>query len=109
MSHKLLDEQGRWRSITVGFRVSPEEDRLIERLVHMSGLTKQDYITKRLLNDEVIVQGNPRVYKALKDELAEVLRELRRIEAGANVNADLLRTIHQLAVIMGGMKEESLR
>ena len=31
---------------------------------------------------DVVVQGNPRVYKALRDQLAAVLDDLRRIEAG---------------------------
>ena len=64
MSAKCLDQQGRWRNVTVAFRVSPEEDALIEKAVSLSGLTKQDYIIKRLTDQEVIVQGNPKVYKA---------------------------------------------
>ena len=52
----------------MAFRVSPEEDREIETAVRLSGLTKQDYITRRLLCRDVVVQGNPRVYKALRNE-----------------------------------------
>ena len=66
----------------MAFRVSPDEDREIETAVRLSGLTKQDYITRRLLCRDVVVQGNPRVYKALRNELAAVLEELERIEAG---------------------------
>ena len=62
----------------MAFRVSPEEDEQIEAAVRLSGLTKQDYITRRLLCREVVVQGNPKVYKALRDQLAAVLDELRR-------------------------------
>ena len=57
----------------MAFRVSPDEDREIETAVRLSGLTKQDYITRRLLCRDVVVQGNPRVYKALRNELAAVL------------------------------------
>ena len=53
----------------MAFRVSPEEDEQIEAAVRLSGLTKQDYITRRLLCREVVVQGNPKVYKALRDQL----------------------------------------
>lgn len=49
MSAKNLDPKGRFRSKTIGFRVSPEEDRKINLAVSISGLTKQDYIVKRLL------------------------------------------------------------
>ena len=62
MSVKNLDRHNRWRNKTVAFRVSPDEDREIETAVRLSGLTKQDYITRRLLCRDVVVQGNPRVY-----------------------------------------------
>lgn len=67
MSAKNLDNKGRFRSRTIGFRVSPEEDAQINVAVSLSGLTKQDYITNRLLCRDIVVQGNPRVYKALKN------------------------------------------
>ena len=103
---KALDRQGRWRSKTVAFRVSPEENNQIEIKVRLSGLTKQDYITWRLLGRDVVVQGNPRVYKALKQELDAVLSELQRIEAGNCVDEELLNVIELIAVILGGLKGE---
>ena len=104
---KTLDRQGRWRSKTVAFRVSPEENNQIEMKVRLSGLTKQDYITRRLTHKDVMVQGNPRVFKALRNQLAEVLLELQRIETGGAVNDELLDLIEMIADILGGMKEES--
>lgn len=106
MSAKNLDRKNRWRSKTVAFRVSPEEDAQLETAVRLSGLTKQDYITRRLLDRDVVVQGNPRVYKALRNELAAVLQELRRIEAVSGVDGELLETIELIAVILGGLKGE---
>ena len=79
MSLKNRDNKNRWRNKTVAFRVSPEED---------------------------VVQGNPRVYKALRNELAAVLGELRRIEAGNGVDDELLDTIELIAAIMGGMGKD---
>lgn len=106
MSAKNLDSKGRFRSRTIGFRVSPEEDKLINSAVALSGLTKQDYIVKRLLNRDVVVQGNPRVYKALKYQLAEVLAELKKIENSSAVNNELLSTIQLITVTLDGMKGE---
>ena len=107
MSAKNLDKHNRWRNKTVAFRVSPEEDEQLEAFVKLSGLTKQDYITRRLLCRDVVVQGNPRVYKALRNQLAAVLDELRRIETGIGVEDELLNTIHFIAEIMDGMKEDN--
>ena len=99
MSAKNCDALGRFRSVTVGFRVSPEEGAQLDRLVKLSGQTKQDYITDRLLERAVVVQGNPKVYKALKGQLANVLAELRRIEAGASVDEELMELIRFIASI----------
>ena len=105
MSAKNLDSKGRFRSRTIGFRVSPEEEKLINSAVALSGLTKQDYIVKRLLCRDVVVQGNPRVYKALKNQLAEVLSELQRIE-NSSVSDELLETIRLINTTLNGMKDE---
>ena len=106
MSLKNRDELNRWRNKTVAFRVSPEEDKQIETYVRLSGLTKQDYITRRLTHSDIVVQGNPRVFKALRNQLADVLSELQRIEAGGEVNDELLDVIEMIADILGGLKGE---
>ncbi|NBH14826.1 hypothetical protein D3Z36_11740 [Lachnospiraceae bacterium] len=104
MSAKNLDNCNRWRNKTVAFRVSPEENEQIDKAVRLSGLTKQDYITRRLLCQDIVVQGNPRVYKALRNELVAVLAELQRIEAGSSIDNELLDVIELITVILGGLK-----
>lgn len=97
MSEKTLDRHGRWRNITVAFRVSSEEAELINRQVALSGLTKQEYITSRLLNREIVVLPNTRVQRALKNEMASVYRELRRIQNSSDISPELEVIIQILA------------
>lgn len=106
MSEKVFNRKGRWRNKTVAFRMSQEEDKLLDKAVKLSGLTKQDYIICRLQNRDVVVQGNPRVYKALRDQLAAVLEELRRIESGCRVDDDLMELIRLINVTLAGLREE---
>ena len=106
MSAKNLDHHNRWRNRTVAFRVSEEENALIDNFAKLSGHTKQAYITERLLFRDVVVQGNPRVYKALRNQLASVLQELKRIDGQSEISDVLLETIQMIAKIMDGMKEE---
>ena len=47
------------------------------------------------------------VARTLRDQLAAVLNELRRIEAGGSVSDELLDVIEMIAAIMDGMKEEN--
>ena len=46
------------------------------------------------------------MFKALKTELAAVLAELQRIEAGSSVDEELLNVIELIAIILGGLKGE---
>ena len=97
MSEKLLDHHGRWRSRTIGFRVSPEESELIDTQVAMSGLTKQDYITSRLLARDVIVIPNSRVQRAMAKEMSKIYLELRRIRSGSDIGPELEARMEVLA------------
>lgn len=106
MSAKNLDKHNRFRSRQVAFRLSPEEADLLDTYVKLSGLTKQDYITSKLLNKNVIVQGNPRVYKALRIQLEDVLMQLQRIADGSDISPELMDTIRFISNIMNEMKEE---
>ena len=47
------------------------------------------------------------VARTLRDQLAAVFDELRRIEGGQSIDDELLDIIEMIAVIMDGMKEES--
>lgn len=106
MSAKNVDKHNRFRSITVGFRVSPEERDELNRAVALSGLSKQEYCYRKCMERDVVVRGNPRVYKALKTQMAAMLAELERIAIGDSVSDELLSTINLIATIMDGMKED---
>ena len=106
MSAKNVDKYNRFRSITVGFRVSPEEFDELNRAVALSGLPKQEYCYRKCMNRDIVVQGNPRVYKQLKVNLEMVLSELKRIENGVEINAELLETIQLINTTLYGLKGE---
>lgn len=105
MSARNVDKHNRFRSITVGFRVSPEEHEHINVAVALSGLSKQEYCYRRCLGRDIVVQGNPKVYKALKDQLAVVLEELKRIEAGSKIDEDLLEDINLITRTLNGLNK----
>ena len=104
MSAKNLDKHNRFRSITVGFRVSPEENAQINKVVAISGLSKQEYCYRRCMQQDIIVNsGNPRVFKALRNNLTEVLDELKNKK---EVTDEMLEIIKLITVTLQGIKEE---
>lgn len=102
MSAKNLDQKGRLRNKIVALRMSPEESELLNTAVAISGLTKQNYIINKLLDRTITVQPNPRVYKALKTQLENVLTELKEKEP----SDELLETIRLINATLYGMKGE---
>lgn len=104
MSLKNRDEHNRWRNKTVAFRMSPEEAKLLDEFVKLSGLNKQDYLISRVLQREVVVQGNPRVYKALRNELTDLTNQLKNIN---QVDDEFLSVLTQSLTILSDMNNLS--
>lgn len=104
MSAKNRDEHNRWRNKTVAFRMSPEEAKLLDEFVKLSGLNKQDYLISRVLQREVVVQGNPRVYKALRNEIIDLTNQLKNIN---QVDDEFLLVLNQFLTILSDMKNLS--
>lgn len=103
MSEKNLDRKGRWRNLTIAFRVSPEENEAINTRVRLSGLTKQEYLVRRCQQLDVVVVGNPRVHKALKTQMEAIFLELQRLAPGDPVDSVLLETIQIVAATFSGL------
>ena len=106
MSAKNRDRYQRWRCVTVGFRVSKEESDQLNRLVALSGMSKQDYIIDRLLERDVVVMGNPRVHKALKDQMSEILYELKRLSSSSEMKPEFCELIQTVGTIYSGMETD---
>ena len=78
----------------------------LDTRVRLSGLTKQEYMVRRLLERDVVVQPSSRIFKALRDQMTEILEELKRIESGASVDDELLATIKTVAETYNGLEEK---
>ena len=104
MSDKNRDEHNRWRNKTVAFRMSPEEAKLLDEFVKLSGLNKQDYLISRVLQREIVVQGNPRVYKALRNELTNLTNQLQKVN---QVDDEFLSVLTQSLTILSDMNNQS--
>ena len=104
MSDRKLDSKGRWRSRVVAFRVSDEEAELLNRLVDISGLTKQDYLIKKTTDHKVVVKGSIRVFGALKVQLTYVFEELKRLDKITPKN-ELMELIKVISMILLKIEE----
>ena len=108
MSEKVYDKYNRWRNKIVAFRASPEENEQLDRFVALSGMTKQNYILSRLLCKDIVIVGNPRVYKALKKQMEDLYQQLLRISQASEVSDEFLELLQFVAEIYCGMKDDSV-
>ena len=99
MSEKNRDKKKRWRNITVSFRVSPQESETINMMAKTSGLTKQEYCSRRLLCTDIIVHPNIRVQKYLRDYLVGLTEELKRLEQ-IDQSTDVLENIRYILILI---------
>ena len=106
MSAKNRDNKNRWRNITVGFRVSPEENERINKAVALSGLPKQEYCYRRCLCQDIVVQGNPKVYKGLRVQLERVCNELQRLSSVEEICPETMETIALIGSVLDRMQSE---
>ena len=105
MSDKNLDRKGRWRNRVVAFRVSDEEAELLNRLVDISGLTKQEYLIKKTTDRRVVVKGSIRVFGALKVQLTFVYEELKRLTEVTPDNDDLIELLKVITLMLLKIEE----
>ena len=102
----LRDEHNRLRYITVGFRVSAEQNEKINAAVDISGLSKQEYCYRRCLCQDIVVQGNPKVYKGLRVQLERVCNELQRLSSVEEICPETMETIALIGSVLDRMQSE---
>ena len=80
----------------MAFRMTPEQKRWLDRVAAESGMSKQDFIMARLHDEAITVVPNIRAYRALRENMLELLRELSRIRAGGTVDEQLHDEVERL-------------
>lgn len=90
--------------MTIGVRVSPEENAEINALAALSGVKKQDYCICRMLQRDVVVVRNPRVHKALKIQMEQLCREFGKLCIVNDVSAEALHVLEYLTKLYKGLE-----
>lgn len=99
----------RKRNVFIGFRLSKEEKERLDKFVKLSGLTQRDYVAARSLQEDVVIVGNTRVYKALSDQINELINELKRLNTGDELSNEFIKLMSFALIIYQGMNENSTR
>ncbi len=85
------------RSNTMAFRLTPEEHVILCERIALSGLDRQEYIYRKLMDMEVVVKPSVRVHKALGESMAGIYQQLLRIRADGSLSNQMESVIRMLA------------
>ena len=106
MSEKNMDPKNRWRTVTVAFRISPEENQELETRVKLMGFrTRQEYIIQSLLNQKVVATGNPLRLVKLRKQLQHREAELSRLNQISDMDEELFMPIRTMLEILEAFKK----
>lgn len=109
MSAKKSDAKGRFRGYTTAFRMSFEEHKELDKRVALSGLEKQEYMIQRALDKTIIVKGNMRMYKALRNQIDELNANLYKyVNCGISISAKELETMKYIIEIVKGLSNDEV-
>lgn len=93
-------KEARKRCKTITFWVTPEQAAEIDRMVAASGLTKQDYLARRALEQQVAVVPSSRVMMSLRGEARRIAERLEAIASADGVDGFLLGELRWLSGLM---------
>ena len=108
MSARNNDLQKRFRCYTKAFRVSPEENEIINRKIAVSGLTRQDYLCQSALTHNVTIHGNPYVYVSLKREINHFIEMFKEYKLLDDIPLDEITVLEYILKIVISMKTKKV-
>jgi hypothetical protein len=98
---------GRKRRHSVSFRMSDEELAFLNQLVEISGLTKQQYMINKSLDREIIVVGNIKTYKNLRNYILELTAAINKyIQTNNTLDEYNVLLLLHIAEILKGLNNE---
>lgn len=106
MSEKNRDAKNRWRTVTVAFRLLPEENEELTNRVKMCGCrTRQEYIIQGILHQKVVATGNPLMLVSFRQNLQHIEAELERLQKADDMDSELLTPIRTMLEILEAFRE----
>lgn len=97
------DGKGRLRTVTVAFRMSPEESEEFDKRVKLCRCkNRQDFIIESLLHQKIVTRGNPLMMVQFRKNLQNIEKELQRLQVGDQIDKELFAPIRTMIDILDG-------
>ena len=107
VSPKMKDEKKRKRSVIVNFRVTPEEKKLLDNRIELSGMQRQDFFIQSCLYQKIITYGNIRTFDVMRKKVVEINKHLNLISKSEELDFEVLESLRMILEMLDGLEEES--
>ena len=106
VSPKKTEEKKRKRSVIVNFRMTPEEKKLLDNRIELSGMQRQDFFIQSCLYQKIITYGNIRTFDAMRKKAVEINKHLNSISKSEELDLEVLESLRMILEMLDGLEEE---
>ena len=94
----------RKRSVIMNFRVSPEEKKLIDDRIALSGLGKADFFIKSCMYQRISTFGNIRTFEEIKRKMLLIDKHLQEVERTEELDVEILESLRMILEMLDGLE-----
>lgn len=94
----------RKRSVIMNFRVSPEEKKLIDDRIALSGLGKADFFIKSCMYQKISTFGNIRTFEEIKRKMLLIDKHLQEVERTEELDVEILESLRMILEMLDGLE-----
>lgn len=104
INSKKIKEKQRKRNLILNFRVSPEEKRLIDERIRLSGLKRQDFFIQSCMHQKIITYGNIRTFSEINKRINVIEKTLNSLHKVDELDLDTSESLRMILEILNGLK-----
>lgn len=97
--------KSRKRSVIMNFRVSPEEKKLIDERIALSGLGRADFFIQSCMHQRINTFGNIRTFGEIKQKMLLIDRHLQEVEKSEELDVEVLESLRMILEILDGLED----
>ena len=94
----------RKRSVIMNFRVSPEEKKLIDDRIALSGLGRADFFIKSCIYQKISTFGNIRTFEEIKRKMLLIDKHLQEVERTEELDVEILESLRMILEMLDGLE-----
>lgn len=103
---KKKNEKNRKRNTIVNFRVTPEEKRLLDNRIALSGLPRAEFFISSCLHQKIFTVGNVKTFDVMRKKMMVIDQHLQTITKSDELDLEILESLRMILEMLEGLERE---